>query len=109
MTHSQGISTMQPLEYWTTILLYHSSLLFEHLTPPLNIDRAHLTGLQVWALTRAQFPKGGIPDIVEHRIFGFRWRLMARWKALLSFYNTVLFTLYVACILTVFWPLKVRY
>ena len=66
-----------------------------------------LTGLQVWALTRAQFPKGGIPDIVEHRIFGFRWRLMARWKALLSFYNTVLFTLYVACILTVFRPLKV--
>ena len=30
-THSYDISSLQPLEYWTTILLYHCSLLFEHL------------------------------------------------------------------------------
>jgi len=66
-----------------------------------------LTGLQVWALARAQFLKGGIPNVVEPRIFGFRWRLMARWKALLLLYNVVKRVLYVACILIVFRPLKV--
>ena len=68
-----------------------------------------LTGLQVWALARAHFSKGRDTQIVEPRIFGFRWRLMARWKALLLLYNVVKRALYVTLILTVFRPLKVRH
>ena len=61
------------------------------------------------ALARAHFSKGRDTQIVEPRIFGFRWRLMARWKALLLLYNVVKRALYVTLILTVFRPLKVRH
>jgi len=75
----------------------------------INSADATLTGLRVWSSLNDHFSKGRDTQIVEPRIFGFRWRLMARWKALLLLYNVVKRALYVTLILTVFRPLKVRH
>ena len=58
--------------------------------------KMYLTGLQVWALARAQFPIGQLLATVPLRVINLRSKVAVFWKALLMLYMTTLSVRYLS-------------
>ena len=65
-----------------------------------------LTGLQVWALARAQFPIGQLLATVPLRGINLRSKVAVFWKALLMLYMTALSVRYLSHTPVSDYPLK---